>query len=246
MGGRDPLYSNSRERTMRASLLMPAILAIATAFVLAGCQSSGVGCGDCAGALPPTNLPPSPDPCATYCKEYVAPVTRKVPKLVKLASCGWKESQVCVHEVSYDDVVTKPATCGCAKKTCGTTCNESLVMIKPGGYRWLQNQDGCWKYEYCKPEYKWCERTTKEEGIEYCYDTPAEYETVARTRKVMKTRREYVPAKYGIKYVDEVYQPGHYRWRASVDCSPCQKPLCECAPRGAKTVKIMESCERCN
>ncbi|MDJ0976167.1 MAG: hypothetical protein QNJ98_17030 [Planctomycetota bacterium] len=206
---------------------------------LAGCSSTA-GRADTISGLP-TDLPTSPDPCMQYCREYVPPVTRKVPKLVKCAPGQVKEEQYTVMETTYRDVQVKPKTFAC-RTGCGTTCEEQLVETKPGGYRWVQTAGGCWKYEYCPPEFKWCTRTVKEEGVDYCVETPAEYKTVAESRPVVKTRRRYVPPKYEIRYVDQEYQPGHWRWRAS------PKPAgdsCGCRPAG-KVTKVMESCAKCN
>ncbi len=205
---------------------------------LAGCATSTQR--GTARALP-QDLPRNPDPCMEYCKEWVPPLSRKVPKLVKCAPGGVKESTYTVMETEYEDVLVKPRQFGC-RTGCGTSCEEQLVETKPGGYRWVQTTGGCWKYEYCPPAFKWCTRTVKEEGVDYCVETPPEYKTVARSKPVVKTRRQYVPPKYEIRYVDQQYVPGHYRWKASQAGSGSS---CGCRPAGKKT-KILETCERCN
>lgn len=216
---------------------MPIVAATAALLIMAGCSSTR---DNSIGAIP-TDLPANPNPCASYCKEWVPPVSRKVPKLVKCCPGSIEETPYTVMETTYEDVLVKPRTCEC-RTGCGTTCEEQLVETRPGGYRWTQTAGGCWKYEYCKPDFKWCKRTVTEDGVDYCVEQSPEYRTVARTREVRKTRRQYVPPKYEIRYVDENYAPGHYRWRASYDKPSA--PTCGCRP--TKTTKILDTCERCN
>lgn len=219
------------------------VLAVAMVGLLAGCQTSKPCCDE-VGALPPAGLPDSPSPCATYCKEWVPPVTRKVPELVKVRDGYMKETPYCVKTTSYDDVVIEPRQCACPKTTATRRCEESLVEVKPGGHRWVQNDDGCWKYQYCNPEYKWCTRTRVEEGVEYCVDKPPVYETVERVNHEMKMRREYVPAEYAIRYREQVYEPGRYRFRATQDCNNCVTGACN--DRKSYRTVLTENCERCN
>lgn len=217
----------------------PILIAGFGLLLLTGCSNLRTGSGSSVGTLP-GDLPPNPDPCMSYCKEWVPPVMRKVPKLVKCRPGTVKETPYTVMETSYDDVLVSPRTCDC-RTGCGTTCEEQLVEQKPGGYRWVQTAGGCWKYEYCAPKFKWCKRTIREEGVDYCVETPPEYKTVARSRAVQKTRRQYVPPQYEIRYVEQEYSPGHYRWVSSPSKGPAS---CGCRP--SKTNKILESCERCN
>ena len=73
--------------------------------------------------------------------------------------------------------------------------------------------------------------------IEYCVEQAAEYETVATSRPVRRLRKEYVPATYKIKYVDELYRPGHYVWKASYDCNGCEGNSCwKQGPRAKRVV----------
>jgi hypothetical protein len=195
-----------------------AALLVVVAGGLVGCQGLDYA-RPCRGELAqlPVDLPANPDPTKKYCKVWVPATYRKVPKLVQCAPGCEKSVDVTVMETTAREVLVRPCSRKCAT-TCGTTCNEALVQVKPGGYRW-EDCGGCWQYKYRPPQYKWCHKTVKEDGIGYCLETPAEYETVVETRPVRKTRTEYVPPKYRVAYVNEVFTPGHYEWRAEGECA---------------------------
>lgn len=185
---------------------------------LAGCASRNAGIQDTMRA--PSDLPTNPDPTKKYCKVWVPPVYRKVPKVV-VAEAGYTtEEPILVNRTTAYEVETKPAELR-RGQTCGTDCEDSLVMVKPGGYRW-QHDGTCWQYKYQCPEYKWCAKKVQEDGIKYCYEIPAEYETVAKTEQVTKMQPRYVPAKYKTVWVEEVWKPGRWEWRshAAADCTP--------------------------
>lgn len=216
------------------SRLVPAMLAVA-AFVLSGCASGGGGrcggnaCGPCGQAEgpcgpkgPPLDLPQDPDPCVKYCKVWVEPVYRDVPKLVPV--CGGTKNVL--KDVTTTRFVTKatPGKCyGCTTPSCD--CDETAVEVCPGGYRW-QQQDGCWKYCYCPPKYKWCKKQIHEDGISFCMEEPTTYETVAvrNTERVCDT--QYTPPTYKTVWCKELYKPGHWEWVKHQDCSPA--PSCDC------------------
>lgn len=199
------------------------VLAILGGVLFAGCSSSGAaGCTDC--AIPPQDLPPEPVPCATYCKEYVEPVYRKVPTLVEVCPAKTVCEKDTIMETRYREVMVEGPKC----KTCeygGGKCDQALVQAKPGGWRWKSKDDCCWKYEYDCPEYKWCNKVVEEESVKYCCETAPKYETRAYSVPIEVTRRVKIPAKYEVKYVDKLYRPGHYRWvgKADQDCS-CSNP----------------------
>ena len=172
----------------------------------------------------PADLPANPDPTKKYCKVWVPPVYRKVPKVVQTAASYTTQEPVMINRTRAYEVQTKPAEVR-RGQTCGTECDDNLVMVKPGGYRW-EHDGSCWQYKYRCPEYKWCKKKVREEGIDYCYEIPAEYETVAKTEQVCVMRDKYVPAKYKTIWVEEVWKPGRWEWRASdaCGCTPDRRP----------------------
>lgn len=203
---------------------VPVMALVIGALTLVGCsagraslQSDNFDYGT-ASVLPP-DLPANPKPCTQYCKEWVPPTYRMVPKLVQ---CGCADTRVIEHqayETRAREVLVKPKTIKTYER-CGQTCDQELVQIKPGGFRWV-GANGC--YQYCEqcPEYKWCNKKVGEEGIRYCVEDPAKYKTIVETVPVTRRRVEYVPPKYEIKYVRELYQPGHHEWvgRCDPSCS---------------------------
>lgn len=202
----------------RSGLVLAGCLFVAS---LAGCQTAARERGlpphfesrNMMGSLP-LDLPEHPDPCVQYCKEWVPPTYRMVPTLVQ-KDCG--DTQ-CVTETVFEttacEVLVKPRT-GRKFEKCGTSCEEELVQVKPGGFRWVRGGDDCkecWQYCDAPPEYKWCSRKVEEDGIRYCVEDPPEYKTVVKTVPVQRTRTEYRPPRFEIEYVRELYQPGHHEW----------------------------------
>jgi hypothetical protein len=185
---------------------------------LAGCSHGSSGLEQTRSL--PTDLPCNPDPTKKYCKVWVEPVYRKVPKVVMAAAPSTTKEEVLINRTTAYEVQTKPAEVR-RGQTCGTDCDDNLVMVKPGGYRW-EHDGTCWQYKYRCPEYKWCKKKVQEDGIKYCYEIPAEYETVAKTEQVTELRDRYVPAQYKTVWVDEVFEPGHWEWRAhdAAGCTP--------------------------
>jgi hypothetical protein len=188
---------------------------------LTGCASgptpdslAGPCCG--LGAIP-TDLPANPDPCQKYCRVWVPAEYRKVPKLVKCKASCTRTVEVPIKVMRAYEVQVKPRTGYCAS-TCGKDCEDTLVQVKPGGYRWEESEAGCWQYCYRKPAYKWCKKNVQEEKITYCVETPPEYETRVETTDAVRLRTEYVPPEYEIRYVRELYRPGHWEWRATPGC----------------------------
>jgi hypothetical protein len=129
------------------------------------------------------------------------------------------------------------------------------VETRPGGYRWVH--DGfCWQYVHFCPEYRRCNRVTHEEGIDYCVEVPAEYETVVETVPVQRMKTVYTPAEYKVRMRQEVFVPGHWEWQATpaCGCTPdprrLQRHLVErnCAPDCPKPGKPMvcSGCARTN
>ena len=186
------------------------------ALMLAGCTSASNQSAGLAKALPA--LPANPDPTKRYCKVWVPPKTRMVPKLVQTCGSSMKTECITVMETQAKEVMVR----GPIEREvdpCRRQCTDTLVQAKPGGYRWECDGD-CWQYKYRAPEYKWCSKTVEEDKVRYCYTHPAEYETVVETRPVKRQRQTYVPPKYEVKWVEEVYEPGRWEWQATEACGP--------------------------
>ena len=241
---------------MKRSLTVLALV-VSVSF-LAGCSAAGTsvdttmaGCG--CDPLPPADLPLNPDPCLKYCADVEPAIYRDVPRIVQTCGPTTREVTVVERETRYEEVMIKPETC----KTCtlpGSTCDQSLVQVQPGGWKWENEgsrcgDGGCWQYKYNAPKYEWCNRTVKEEGIEYCTQQPAEYETRAYTVPVTRTRTEYVPAQYEIVWGKELYRPAQRVWRTTQDCGCDFKPLptpCSPARTPRRGAAITSDCLRCN
>lgn len=204
---------------------LPVAAALLAALCLSACSGgpSFRSCPDSARAIP-LDLPQDPDPTKKYCKVWVPPTYREVPYLAQRCSGTTRDVTETVMETrAYDEIVT-PASCKTVRG-CGKTCEESLVQVRPGGYRW--EFDGtCWKYVERCPEYEWCNRVVREDSIDYCMDVPAEYQTKVETVPVQRTRTEYVPPRYEIRYRQEVFQPGRWEWRTTCSdgCTPDRRP----------------------
>jgi hypothetical protein len=126
-------------------------------------------------------------------------------------------------ETRYEEICVKPRET-CVNLTPGTSCEQAVVQTRPGGWRWREQEPGCWKYCYEPPCYTWCNKVVEEEGIAYCTESPPEYRTVVRHEPVTRYRTEYEPGRYEIVYQKEVYRPGHWEWRATQECSDCACP----------------------
>jgi hypothetical protein len=195
--------------------------------VLAGCSSGSGGCGRSL----PLDLPADPDPCLKYCRVWVPPVYRDVPRLVQKCPGTVRKTDEVGYETRYREVMVKPPR---EHGVCvdGKTCDSTIVQVSPGGWQW-QGAGDCWKYCWVPPCYKRCEKVVQEDRICYCVDEPAEFKTVAETVPVGRCREEYVPAQYEVVWVKELYQPGHYEWVASMECDcdscgPCPPPDDRC------------------
>ncbi|MDJ0521843.1 MAG: hypothetical protein QNJ90_07185 [Planctomycetota bacterium] len=195
-----------------------------TAIALAGCSGSrceGEGCGvDQVRALNP-DLPANPSPDTKYCKVWVPPTYRKVPVMRQVSKGGVECENVTVMRTEAKEVMVAPPV----RRTvtaCDEQCEKTLVMVKPGGYRWEKDGDCCWQYRYRSPEYKWCEKTRKEEGIEFCYEHPPEYKTVVTSKPVQRARYNYVPPKYEVEWVKQEFTPGRWEWKAEKVCKPTE------------------------
>jgi hypothetical protein len=193
-------------------------------YTCAGCSHHDCGCGP---AAPPSDLPKDPNPCLKYCRVWVEPVYRDVPRLT--CDCGHAcKNERIVEETCFETVCVPGKRYGCT--TPERDCDVTAVQVCPGGYRWREAEDGCWRYCECQPTYKWCKKQIHEDGIAYCMDEPPEYKTVA-----VKTERrvcdvDYTPSGYKTTWCKELYKPGHWEWVLKDDCSPPPCGPCCCEP----------------
>jgi hypothetical protein len=163
-----------------------------------------------------------------YCKVWVPPVYRKVPRLERVCG-GPRRTEKTVIETCFVTECTKGQRYGCTTPSCD--CDEVAVQVCPGGYRWQQADDGCWRYCACEPRYKWCKKQVHEDGITYCGEIPPEYHTVPVRTEKRVCDTVYEPSSWTTVWCDECYQPGHWEWVSKYDCS-APAPSCDCcAPR---------------
>lgn len=216
------------------SRLLPALLLAVALTSLAGCSSnrSGRDCGcPAAACMPsgcgalPTDLPRDPDPCVKYCKVWVPPVYRDVPRLTSTPGCMVTTNKT-IMETHFVERMTKPAQ-GYHVSMDPGSCEQTAVEVCAGGYAWQDVGCGCMKYCYTPPKYTWCTKRVKGERISYCNEEPAEYETVAYTCPKNVCGSAYVPPKYRTVWEKECYTPGHYEWVAKSDpCGTCAPAPC--------------------
>jgi hypothetical protein len=218
----------------RSTIILLVLAVAAAAFV--GCSSSGSPSqGSCA-VLPP-DLPNDPEPCTTYCRVWVPPVYRDVPKLVQVKPPRMVTKEETVCRLRFQEVCVKPRETKLCR-TPGTRCESSVVQVRPGGYKWKPTGEvdscgqECWSYCYEPPCYQWCDKVVTEDGIEYCAEIPPEYKTVAYREPVVECRQECAPGEYEVEWVKEVYRPGYWAWKPSKNCTDCDCPApCPTMPR---------------
>lgn len=196
------------------------------AAAFAGCSSGSARYGSCA-SLPP-DLPTDPEPCTTYCRVWVPPVYRQVPKLVQVQPPHMVSQEETVCRLRFQEVCVRPRETRVCR-TPDTRCESSLVQVKPGGYKWKPSGEDpcgqeCWEYCYEPPAYQWCNKVVTQEGIEYCTEVPPEYKTVAYREPVTECRDVCVPGEYKVEWVQEVYRPGYWAWKPSKNCTDCDCP----------------------
>jgi hypothetical protein len=217
----------------------------------AGCPPCPMPCTPC--GMNPTDLPKDPDPCLKYCRVWVPPTYRYAPRLeVARPGCMVSEEKTVMH-TTFSERQVKPAR-GYWVSTEPSSCKQTAVEVTPGGWKWQDQGCGCWKYCYTAPTYNWCTKTVKEEGITYCNEEPAEYETVATTCPKKTCTSRYVPPQYESVWVKECVTPGHWKWVAKDDaCGTCLQDPGEPrsfdvpASRSCSVSKgCTPSCARCN
>jgi hypothetical protein len=231
-------------RTLRT--LWTAVVVGAIGAGLAGC-ATGRGAGECL----PTDLPDNPQPCTKYCRVWVPPTYRKVPRLCPECPETVEVPHV-VDRVRFREVCVKPSEVKWCR-TPDTRCEVAAVQTTTGGWKWKRDGQDCWKYVYEPPCYAWCTKNVGEESISYCTQTPAEYKTVAWTERQVFTRVEQGQPRYRVQWVDEVYEPGRYEWVASGICNgcvECNRCPCPPLPKGEPCPPgcpvMTEGCDRCN
>jgi hypothetical protein len=203
------------------SILLGVALVIAM-LVPMGCASSRAGMN-----VLPADLPANPEACTSYCKVWVDPVYRDKPVLCQTKPGCTETVPETVMKTRYREVCEQP-TCYYDVRMAGKQCDQAVVQVSPGGYKW--KRDGqCWKYCYEEPCYQWCNKVVQEDGIEYCMEVPAEYRVEAYHEPVTRYRSVRTPPEYGVKWVKELYTPGHYEWQPTKNCTDCDCPG-PCAP----------------
>jgi len=207
----------------------------AAAIALTGCAANTERVTGTAWGVP-QDLPANPAPGKRYCKVFVPPTYRMVPKLCKVDAGGMKTEQITVMKTTAKEVCVRPSETRTVRG-CDSRCEKTAVQVKPGGYRWEKDCKDCWQYKYRPPAYKWCDKTVQEEGIKFCYQTPPEFKTVVTTKPVCRERKSYVPPQYKVTWVKEEFTPGHCEWLAKDGCGKT------CDRRGAKnyTMKRVRS-----
>jgi hypothetical protein len=175
------------------------------------------------GCLPP-NLPADPEPCTKYCKVWVPPTYRPKPKVVMTRPGYTRQVQGCKMEARYQEICVKPRETRWICEPGQVSCEDAVVQVSPGGYKWKDAGCGCYRYCYEPPVYQWCNKVVTEEGIDYCTERPPEYEMKVWHEKVPTCRQEYVPAEYGVCWEKEVFIPGHWEWQAVKECPSCDCP----------------------
>jgi hypothetical protein len=218
--------------------ILRAAAVLATLFLglgTAGCSTHGgmPHPGRFHGAIDPS-LPDDPEPCAQYCKCWVPAKCREVPKLCMVCPGHTRCDPVCVNKTVYCDECVKPRTC---RPICipGSKCDETIVQTSAGGYRWIR-ECNCWKYCYVPPCFQYCNKSVTENGVRYCSEEPPVYRTTARTCPRIEYRTTYVPPRYEVRWVKEVYDPAHWEWQRSRACCDC---ICPCDhPEIPKTTTV--------
>jgi hypothetical protein len=228
----------------RSSTLAIAFAAVA-ALGLTGCT---MATGPYAGGIP-GDLPADPEPCASYCKVWVPPVTRQVPYLVQVHEPGVECVPETVREMRYREVCVDPGGSEWKSTPDLARCEKAVVQTKPGGWLWRQDGD-CWKWCYEPPCYTWCDKTVTEEGIAYCAERSPTYRVEATSVPVERMRTVYTPGQYEVRYRCEVYKPGHWEWQPHKDCGDCEAPApCPDVRGPAQPCRgpvLVEGCPPCN
>jgi len=219
-----------RDRKTTISLIALALLAL----TVAGCASRGPAAyGSC--ATLPSDLPADPEPCTTYCRVWVPPTYRNVPKVKQTCPPKVETEAYQTCRLRFQEVCVKPRQV----KQCRTAdkrCEQAVVQVKPGGYKWKPTGSldecgqECWSYCYEPPCYQWCNKVTTEKGIEYCTEVPPEYKTVAYREPVTECRQVCQPAQYKVEWHQEVFRPGYWAWKPNKDCTSCDSPVV-CPPQ---------------
>lgn len=220
---------------------------------LAGCAvvspRGNCGMADGDGCLPPT-LPADPEPCTKYCKVWVPPTYRPKPRVVQTKPGHTEWVDGCAMQTRYQEVCVKPRENRMMCKPGTRSCEDAVVQVTPGGYKWKDAGCGCYRYCYEPPVYQWCNKVVSEEGIQYCTERPPEYKMEVWHEPVQTCRQQYVPAEYDVCWEKEVFIPGHWAWQPVKEC-----PSCDCPQEVPPSIPfrpqpcrggIEQSCPPCN
>ena len=230
-------------QSLRSSLMGLAVVVVALAFV--GCSTAPRHF-----TAIPSDLPADPETCTKYCKVWVPPVYRDVPRLVQKTPGRCVEVPETVCETRYREVCVRPR-CQYEVETDGKRCEQAVVQTRPGGYKWKRDGD-CWRYCYEEPCFEWCNKVVTEEGIKYCMEVPPKYRVEVTHEPVTRYRTVYQEPEWCVEWDKEVYRPGRWEWQPTKECERCDCPA-PCPPVQYKKSPcppgadiLTERCPPCN
>ncbi|MCC7140259.1 MAG: hypothetical protein IT460_17700 [Planctomycetes bacterium] len=219
---------------MAVPRLLVAATAVAT-LVLSACASSS---GRRPSAPP---FPTDPDVDATYCRVWVPPTYREVPRLVECAPCRVEHEKAFRRELTFKEVCT-PGSYETKCTPCRTR-TEVEVQATPGRTDWAKVDCGCGTGECYRPVEVppttcSCEKTVTEKGVSYCAFHAPTYDVVMKEKRVCVDRPVHVPAEYRVVWEKQEFEPGRWEWHKRTDCA---EPTC-----GVKTVRAPSCSDPCD
>jgi len=209
------------------------LVAAAVGLVATGCASRG-------GNQPPVPFPTDPSLSKAYCLTWIPPTYRDVPTVVKCSEGCTEYRPVWRKDVCLDEVCRPGAVVNvCAPDVCR---KHQVVQSSPAHIEWqdvcvppapcsCDDPECCYRAVQVPAQYRVCEKTETEAGIQYCYRKPPEYDIVQRDVWSCVPMAERHPADYRVVWQKECFEEGHWAWRER--CAPCPQPTCQppvCAP----------------
>lgn len=222
-----------------AVLRLAVVVAAAVATLsLAACAGSPARSS---GRPAPPPFPTDPDVDASYCRVWVPPTYREVPRLVECAPSRCDSEKVWRRELTFSEVCT-PGSYETKTTPCRTR-TEMEVQATPGRTEWATVDCGCAPGECfhpvrVPPTTCTCEKTVTEKGVSYCAFTPPTYDVAMKEKRVCVERPVYHPAEYRVVWEKQEFEAGRWEWRKRTDCA---QPGC-----GAKTVATPSCADPCD
>ena len=173
-------------------------LAIAIAVIGFGAAGCSSGRSTESSRIP---FPVGVDDCSVYCRVWVPPTYRDVPKVVCCKPGRLEREVVCAKKVEFDEVC-RPGSYVKKCLPCRCHTEEAYVPDCPGSHKWVPTTCGCtcedcFRYERTPPTYKLCEKTVTDKGVEYCAYHEPEYDVVACAKTVKECVDVYKPGSNG-------------------------------------------------